>query len=185
MGMTIHNGSGYNSSNTNYANKFLGALANLTNFTTTGSGSFGVSVKSIYQQNQHSNTHIFLKNPTSPTKAFSVAKQLELIKSSFLLKDEELADAVKASRRTVHTWKVKEDIPRDLSSKRVFELFILSRNWKNEGFEFDRTQLRRKIMKDNSIFDMLIADDLNAEKILFAGNALSSLPENDKNIELI
>ena len=90
----------------------------------------------------------------------------------------------KVERKTIHNWKVSGEVPRDASRQRVFELFMVAKSWKAEGFEIDRILLKKKIINKLSIYDLLVADKIDARKILFAGNSLSAFIENEQTIEL-
>lgn len=182
MGIAINNNYNYDC-----PNKIGTIFADLIGFNSMGSGSFGINRDSLAQQDQHSNTHIFLSIPVETkkdSKVFEVTKQLELIKKSFELTDEELAKVVKKTRRTIHTWKNTGVIPKDSSSERVYKLFLLSNNWIDEGFVINSRQLNKKIINRSSIFDMLTSETIDSQQILFAGNSLSVLSKNDDNTEL-
>lgn len=182
MGIAINNNYNYD-----YPNKIVTMLTDLVSFNSMGSGSFGINIDSLSQQDQHSNTHIFLSVPIEnkkDSKVFEVTRQLEFIKNSFKLRDQELAKVVKKTRKTIHTWKETGIIPKDSSSERVYQLFILSNNWIDEGFVIDRRQLKAKIINKSSVFDMLTSETIDTQQILFAGNSLSVLSKNDDNTEL-
>ncbi|KKM81689.1 hypothetical protein LCGC14_1327300, partial [marine sediment metagenome] len=77
MGIAINNSYKYDC-----PNNIVTMLADLVGFNSMGSGSFGVNMNSLSQQDQHSNTHIFLSIPVDTkkdSKVFEVTKQLELI----------------------------------------------------------------------------------------------------------
>lgn len=182
MGITINNGYNYNR-----PNNIITMLNDLVSFNSTSGSAFGVNVESIARQNEHSNTRIFLticKEDENNPNSFEVTKQLEIIKKNFQLKDQELAKVIKVSRSTINTWRRTGRIPRDASSNRVFELFMLSKNWEDQGFVINRRQLRTRIIKKISVFDMLISEAIDAQQILFAGNSLSVLSENNAKVEL-
>lgn len=182
MGIAINSGYNYDC-----PNNIVTMLTDLVNFNSMGSGNFGINIDSLSQQEQHSNTHIFLSIPVEAekdSKVFEVAKQLDLIKRSFKLKDKELEKVIKKTRRTIHTWKKTGVIPKDSSSERVYELFLLSSNWVDKGFDINRRQLTKKIINRNSIYDMLTSENIDTQQILFAGNSFSVLSENDDSIEL-
>lgn len=182
MGIAINNSYKYDC-----PNNIVTILTDLVGFNSMGSGSFGVNINSLSQQDQHSNTHIFLSIPVDTKKdfkVFEVTKQLELIKKSFKLTDQELAKTIKTTRRTIHTWKKTGLIPKESSSERVYKLFLLSNNWLDEGFVIERRQLKKKIINRSSIYDMLTSETIDTQQILFAGNSVSVLSENDDNMEL-
>ncbi len=193
MGMnTNNNGRGYSYT---YPHKAIAMAKNFDGFNSTPSGSFGISSRSITRQarlsgvsnfQKVSDKHIVkvLNKPVIDTKVSSVVKQLQFIKSCFSLKDDDLAKVIKVSRSTIHTWRTKEDIPKDYNSKRVFKLFMLSNNWQDKGFSVNKNSLKMPIIEDESIFDMLISDNIDSHKILFCGNSLSMLLETDNNTDL-
>lgn len=189
MGMnTNNNGRGYSYTQ---PHKAIAMAKNFDEFNSIPSGSFGI----ITRQARLSGVSNFrrlsgkpivkiLNEPVLDTKISSVVKQLAFIKSCFSLKDDDLAKVIKVSRSTIHTWRTKEDIPKEYNSKRVFKLFMLSSNWKDKGFSVNKNSLRMPIIENESIFDMLISDDIDSHKILFCGNSLSILLETDNNTEL-
>lgn len=181
---TNNNGRGYSYT---YPHKAIAMAKNFDGFNSTPSGSFGISSRSITRQARLSGVSNFqkvLNKPVIDTKVSSVVKQLQFIKSCFSLKDDDLAKVIKVSRSTIHTWRTKEDIPKDYNSKRVFKLFMLSNNWQDKGFSVNKNSLKMPIIEDESIFDMLISDNIDSHKILFCGNSLSMLLETDNNTDL-
>ena len=168
-------------------NKIVASLAALASFAIAGSGGHGFSYEYFTQNVQHTDTLNFFETPVlvkSKPKESSVGNQLDFIKATFDLRNQELAEAFKVERKTIHNWKVSGEVPRDASRQRVFELFMVAKSWKAEGFEIDRILLKKKIINKLSIYDLLVADKIDARKILFAGNSLSAFIENEQTIEL-
>lgn len=143
MGMnTNNNGRGYSYT---YPHKAIAMAKNFDGFNSTPSGSFGISSRSITRQarlsgvsnfQKVSDKHIVkvLNKPVIDTKVSSVVKQLQFIKSCFSLKDDDLAKVIKVSRSTIHTWRTKEDIPKDYNSKRVLSYLCFLTIGKTKDF---------------------------------------------------
>jgi len=107
---------------------------------------------------------------------------LENIKNTFSLSNDELAKIIGVSRKTLHNWKTG-NIRSSEKRKRIFDLFLLATNWSNAGFSRNRHDLEKKILNGKSILDLLVEEDLNAEKMLFAGSRIDLLsPRSEKGL---
>lgn len=107
---------------------------------------------------------------------------LENIKNAFSLSNDELANIIGVTRKTLHNWKTG-NIRSSEKRKRIFDLFLLATNWSNAGFSGNRHDLEKKILNGKSILDLLVEEDLNAEKILFAGSRIDLLsPRSEKEL---
>ncbi len=107
---------------------------------------------------------------------------LENIKNAFSLSNDELANIIGVSRKTLHNWKTG-NIRSSEKRKRIFDLFLLATNWSNSGFSGNRHDLEKKILNGKSILDLLVEEDLDAEKILFAGSRIDLLsPRSEKGL---
>lgn len=112
----------------------------------------------------------------------TLPSNLENIKNAFSLSNDELANIIGVSRKTLHNWKTG-NIRSSEKRKRIFDLFLLATNWSNAGFSGNRHDLEKKILNGKSILDLLVEEDLNAEKILFAGSRIDLLsPRSEKGL---
>lgn len=55
----------------------------------------------------------------------------------------------------------------DKNNFKLFKLYCLAKNWSELGFPNERKILSKKIMNVESIFDNLLKEDIDSEKILF------------------
>lgn len=60
----------------------------------------------------------------------------------------------------------------DKNNFKLFKLYCLAKNWGELGFPNERRLLFKKIMNVESIFDNLLKEDIDSEKILFYGRFL-------------
>ena len=108
------------------------------------------------------------KPNSSPTGFESV---LAKIRATFNLKPVELARACKApSYEVLMDWAAAGAIPLEEVSHRVFILWVLVEDWTERGFVFDREEMCKPLVDEQSVLDMLTEENLNREKIMFAGS---------------
>lgn len=100
-------------------------------------------------------------------------QKLDFIKSTFSLTEEELAESIGVKRKTLFNWKQHKSEPNKNKTQKIFELYLLAKNWKNAQLPLNLSQLNSPILAGNSIKDMLQEVELDSEKILFAGNRLA------------
>lgn len=163
-------------------NKVVASLAAMASFAIVGSGGYGFNYDYFSKNTQHTDTPNFIAK--SMPEISQVEHQLDFIKTTFDLKNQELAEIFKVERKTVHNWKAAGEIPRDASRQRVFEIFMVAKSWKAEGFEIDRILLKRNILNELSIYSLLVSDTVDIRKILFFANSLSAIIETEQAIEL-
>lgn len=106
---------------------------------------------------------------------------LSNISSTFNLTKDELAHICHVqSRKTLYNWIDGKATPRKSAMSRVFDLYIIAQAWKQSGFSRDKISLRRPMIGEQSLYDLLSRDSLDKELILFVGSRLhltSSLQE--------
>lgn len=102
----------------------------------------------------------------------SIGEKLELVKTIFHLTEEELAHVVGVGRKTLFNWKHATSEPNKDKAQRVFDLYMIAKNWQNSQFPTTSFDLKTPVFLDKSILDMLGESSLDSEKILFAGNRL-------------
>lgn len=99
-----------------------------------------------------------------------LSQQLHFIKKIFHLNDESLANILNVERKTIHNWKHQQSMPRGKSRQRLFDLFLLAKNWQEQGFPSDELSLSTPLLGSKSILDTL--PSLNQEQLLFLGRYL-------------
>ncbi|WP_180031392.1 MULTISPECIES: hypothetical protein [Acinetobacter] len=145
-----------------------------TNYQTTGS--IKPNAEWFLQQSRSGQKYHFINQQIS-----SLSEKLDYIKSTFLLSEEQLADIVGVGRKTLFNWKNKASEPNKDKTQRVFELYMIAKNWKNAQYPITSFDLHTPILSGKTIQDMLHEFPLDSEKILFGGNRLAhqELGEDD------
>ncbi|WP_367104824.1 hypothetical protein [uncultured Psychrobacter sp.] len=98
--------------------------------------------------------------------------QLSTIKEYFDLSDEELANLVGVSRKTLYNWE-KQGISKERDRQRVFELSVIAEDWSYNKLPTDKEKLSTPIIGSTSVMQMLTDKELDREKIIFAGRRLA------------
>ena len=99
------------------------------------------------------------------------------------LSEEDLARIVGVGRKTLFNWKQQVSEPSKDKTQRVFDLYILAKNWQNSQYLANSFDMSTPILLGKSIKEMLSEKNLDSEKILFAGNRLAH--QNIGEIDLI
>jgi len=153
---------------------------------TTFAGSGGSPASTISFESQKNTTSIAMIINSNKDINNDVSRQLNFIKDTFLLSDEELSKACGvASRKTLSNWKEKGEIARDSSRQRTFKLFLLSKDWQDQNFPKDKSSLTKLILDDQSVFSMLQENSLDSQKVLFAGRRLLRQSLKTNSTELL
>lgn len=171
------------SGNSNYINSSKALLATsfamLSGFAMAGSGGVDYSRNSLSRQNPTSlsiliESTVNKKNSVSSCENSNnlVITQLEFIKNTFGLYDDDFAEACHVTRGTLTNWKSNNSIPRDKSRERVFELYTIAKDWREQNFSNKRELIATPLVGDESVLRLLQAENLNKQKILFAGRRL-------------
>ena len=129
-------------------------------------------------------------NPQTGSKTdIEVIKQEALdevvkeIMDTFDLTKEEHSRVFKvSSRKTLYNWIDGLTTPRKAAMNRIFELLVIARDWKSSGLKANSENLRKPVIKNQSVLDLLSDESLDEERILFAGNRLKLLTEEPKMI---
>ncbi|MGB6824610.1 hypothetical protein [Psychrobacter sp.] len=98
--------------------------------------------------------------------------QLSIIKEYFAFSDEELASVMGVSRKTLYNWE-KQGISKGKDRQRIFELSIIAEDWEYNKLSTDKEKLSKAILGSTSVMQMLMSEDLDKEKIIFAGRRLA------------
>jgi transcriptional regulator with XRE-family HTH domain len=131
-----------------------------------GSGGQLASLLSITPSG--ANTQVY----TQPKNKLATA--VDEICLAFGLTKEELAQVCHVqSRKTLYNWINGEAKPRKAAMTRIFDLLVTARAWLGCGYMVDRAQLHEPVLGDQSVFDFLNQQDIDKERILFAGSRLT------------
>lgn len=151
-------------------------------------GSGGSYTNALVFENQLNTTSIrLIVNPEQQKHESTnkVAQQLNFIKDTFNITDEELSTACRvSSRKTLSNWKESGNIPRNNNRKRVFELFLLAQDWNEQNFPNNKDAITRPALNGQSLLDILQEESLDKQKALFAGRRLlrQSLTSNSTTL---
>lgn len=97
---------------------------------------------------------------------------LKKVQEVFLLTKEQLAQICGCTRKTLYNWKDGTSEPRRKALKRLFKLSMIVDAWKDNGLSIFGDDLFAPVIGSDSLFDMLVTESLDEEKILFAGSRL-------------
>lgn len=98
--------------------------------------------------------------------------QLTTIKECFALSDEELANVMGVSRKTLYNWE-KQGISKEKNRQRVFELSVIAEDWEFNKLSTSKEDLFTPVLGSLSVMQMLTDKELDREKIIFAGRRLA------------
>ncbi len=98
--------------------------------------------------------------------------QLSTIKEYLALSDEELANIIGVSRKTLYNWE-KQGISKEKDRQRVFELSVIAEDWDYNELPTDKEKLFKPVLGSTSVMQMLTDKKLDREKIIFAGRRLA------------
>lgn len=136
-------------------------------------GSLGMNLHWWNQQARSGQNLLVTVNQPIEIQQNAVQEKIETIKSVFSMTENEIAEKINVSRKTLFNWKKKESAPNKAKAQRIFDLYMLAKDWKNFGFTTDKFDLESPVIANQSVKDLLNEDKLDSEKILFAGNRLS------------
>lgn len=153
--------------NSNITTAILGASIFATNpsYASQKSTSYDSSLYMVDQMSQASGSNINVKYNTRQS-------QLSIIKNHFDLNDEELASIVGVSRKTIYNWE-KQGINKDKDRQRIFELGVIAEDWHYNRFPTTKEKLSKAVVGSTSVMQMLMSEELDREKIIFAGRRLA------------
>ena len=98
--------------------------------------------------------------------------QLSIIKEYLDLNDEELAAIVGVSRKTLYNWE-KQGVSKEKDRHRIAELSVIAEDWHYNQLPTARDKLSEAVLGSNSVMQMLMSEELDREKIIFAGRRLA------------
>jgi transcriptional regulator with XRE-family HTH domain len=112
----------------------------------------------------------------------NLASVVDEICSAFGLTKEELAQVCKVqSRKTLYNWINGEVKPRKAAMNRIYDLLLSARAWRKTGFSVVLGQLHVPVLSGQSVFDLLSEEQIDRDRILFAGSRLSMLSSKSDN----
>lgn len=101
------------------------------------------------------------------------AQVIDGIVNAFGLQKDELTQVCKIqSRKTLYNWINGDSKPRASAMNRMYDLLLLAKNWRNAGFSSSREDIHLPVVDGQSVFDLLGAEKLDKELILFAGSRI-------------
>ncbi|MCG6267996.1 hypothetical protein [Vibrio furnissii] len=106
------------------------------------------------------------------SKEIDFASKLDSIKHIFALTNEQLADVIGSSRKTVHNWSTSTNRPNRSKAKRILELDSLAKLWISRGFTSDRDVLFVKGQSGSSLLELLSSENLDKDLIMFHGASM-------------
>lgn len=98
--------------------------------------------------------------------------QLQDIKETFGFTDATLAEIIGVSRKTLHNWE-QQGIKKEKDRQRIFELSVIAKDWKYNRLPIAIETLSQTVLHELNVLDMLKAEKLDREKIIFAGRKLA------------
>lgn len=101
-----------------------------------------------------------------------IARALEQIQQTFGLTQEQLAGACGVTRAVIGRWKSGSATPRDTNQRRLFQLREAAIDWQKEGYPAPDRALQMPLVQGKALIDLLQAERLNTDAILFAGSRL-------------
>lgn len=133
----------------------------------------------LFRHNQATN----LKTISKFTYESSLVKQIEFIKSTFSLYNDELAEILGVGRKTLDNWKERGSIPRDKNIKRFFAVHLLAKDWKQNEFPATREAILKIVDDNKNVLELLKAKTLDNEQVLYFGRCL--VRDLEEDIDLI
>ena len=76
------------------------------------------------------------------------------------------------SRKTLYNWINGNTKPRRSTMRRMFDLWMAAKAWRSNGNSADPSLLHQPVVGNQSVFDMLNEDEIDEDRILFAGSSL-------------
>lgn len=146
---------------------------------TLGSATFGFAETQPYHvRTTYGNDHALLDR-ISQVSGSSIqvtyqkrSNQLQRIKEIFGFTDATLAEIIGVSRKTLHNWE-QQGIKKEKDRQRIFELAVIAKDWEYNQLPIAIETLSQTVLHGLSALDMLKAEKLDREKIIFAGQRLA------------
>lgn len=107
-------------------------------------------------------------NPDPP-----LLRLLSQVETTFGLNRAELAKVCGTTRKSVYAWADGTASPHKRNLRRLFELQMLARDWREAGFTNARALVHEPILDGRSVFDLLCEKSINPALVRFAGARLT------------
>lgn len=101
-----------------------------------------------------------------------ILTKVAIIKEYFHLNDEELADVIGVSRKTLYNWE-KQGVSEEKDRHRISKLSVIAEDWHYNKLPTSKDKLSEAVLGSNSVMQMLMSEELDREKIVFAGRRLA------------
>jgi len=118
-----------------------------------------------------------LKNNTAEKPVNRIFEIIEVVRDTFGLPMEAMAGVCRVeSKKTLYNWRdgVK---PHKRTMHRLFDLNLIASAWRSAALPANETLTRMPVLQGESVLELLCKDELDKEKILFAGSRLAILAE--------
>jgi DNA-binding transcriptional regulator YiaG len=135
----------------------------------TGSGSLGV----LMDIGSGADTIVQRSMPAAhPKTEHSLSTTLDEIADTFALTKDQLADCLLVSRKTIYNWIDGTASPQHANLNRLYELKLLCKDWQYRKLFINKPQLSEPVVNSKSVMELLKAEKLDRDQILFAGSRL-------------
>ena len=109
---------------------------------------------------------------TAPGSEHTLRTTLDEIARTFSLTKDQLADCLLVSRKTIYNWIDGTSGPQHANLNRLYELKLLCKDWQYRKLSINRQQLSEPVVNSKSVIELLKAERLDRDQILFAGSRL-------------
>lgn len=124
-----------------------------------------------------------VKNVVKQTYAKNLLpQQLNFIKTTFALSDDNLASVLGVVRKTLANWKSQGEIARDKSLERFFILHALAKDWQQLAYPKTREALLLPIVDNENVLGLLQKDVIDIERVLYFGRCLTRYLASDMDL---
>lgn len=115
-----------------------------------------------------------IKNKTTHSKSVvDFPAKLIAIQETFDLTNEQMAQVMNSSRKSVHNWMTGTSRPNKTKAKRILELFNISKMWIDRSFSVDRDLLGWiDESKQQSLLSLLCQPNISKADIMFHGSSM-------------
>lgn len=107
----------------------------------------------------------------------TIQTKLDFIKETFSLTNEQVALALKSTRKSLHNWSSSNSKPTKTKTKRILDLFDIAQQWNNAGYA-DLLKENDSFIIETDLMPLLNKDLLSLDEIMFTGSSafLSNSP---------
>jgi DNA-binding transcriptional regulator YiaG len=106
------------------------------------------------------------------TNIVNFGLKLSLIKDTFDLTNEQLADVMGSGRKTVHNWMSSSNRPNKTKAKRILALDNIANMWISRGFSANRDTLLLQTQSGSSLIELLADENLDKNLVMFHGSSM-------------